>query len=72
MSVVTRSEFGFPFERGETSTDVFLIVRTAEAMHHIICAMPKPQTKLERAQAIAAEVRARKFPAPRRITPTKL
>lgn len=26
-------------------------------------------TPLERAQAIAAEVRARKFPAPRRITP---
>ncbi len=27
----------------------------------------RPSLKLERAQAIAAEVRARKFPAPRRI-----
>jgi hypothetical protein len=69
VSIVTRNEYGIPVARSLNDYIADLESVTGSAL---IGYRAAPQTKLERAQAIAAEVRARKFPAPRRITPTKL
>lgn len=66
-----RSEYGFPFfpfERGNTSTDIILIARMADEILSIICGMPREMSKLERAQTYAAEVRTRRNMIARRIT----
>lgn len=68
-----RNDYGFPcfpFERGDTSTDIFLIVRRAQEMIDVICGIPRQLTKLERAQAYAADVRARRGMVVRKGTST--
>jgi hypothetical protein len=64
MSIVTRSEYGIPVAR---SLNDFIADLESVTGSALIGYRPAPQTKLERAQAIAAEVRARKFPPVKRI-----
>jgi hypothetical protein len=60
-----RNDYGFPFA---SATD-WLAALSATTSAALIGWTAKAPTKLERAHAIAAEVRARKFPPVQRITP---
>lgn len=59
----TRNDYGFPrfvFEHRTSGGDLMAIAQQAEAMIIAICGIPRQLTKLERAQAYAADVRARR------------
>ncbi len=62
-----RNEYGFPF----TSATDWLAALSATPGAALIGWTAKPPTKLERAQAIAAEVRARRFPPVTKLTTPK-
>lgn len=61
-----RNDYGFPLTG---ATEWLAALSAAHPGASLIGYRSKPATKLERAQAIAAEVRARKFPPVQRITP---
>ncbi|MES2352108.1 MAG: hypothetical protein V4641_31460 [Pseudomonadota bacterium] len=63
-----RNDYGFPLT---SATDWLAVLGMAHPGAAMIGYRAKPLTKLERAQAIAAEVRARKFPPVKRITDPK-
>ena len=63
-----RNDYGFPLT---SAADWLNLLAAAHPGASLIGYRTKPPTKLERAQAIAAEVRARKFPPVKRITDPK-
>lgn len=64
-----RNDYGFPLPDQKPSQKcVDMVVRYLMGDPSIV-RIPKDATKLERAQIIAAAVRARKFPPVQRITP---
>jgi hypothetical protein len=63
-----RNQYGFPLV---SATDWLAALATAHPGAGLIGWRALPPTKLERAHAIAAEVRARRFPPVQRITNPK-
>lgn len=63
-----RNNYGFPDIGQHRDNDLGRFIQYSDGTAFVD--YRRTPTKLERAHAIAAEVRARKFPAPRRITPT--
>ncbi len=73
-----RNDYGFPhfsYEPATNAKDIFAVMQHAEKMFSVVLGMPPGQllcqpktTPLQRAQAIAAEVRARRGMVVKRIT----